>query len=109
MKKLIFCLAVLVFFVSCGPAVSSNNLSEIAGYIVDVDDGEPLNAANVNLIPGGHHFLTGSDGYFAFLDVEPGQYEVSAQKDGYSTDRQIVNVRAGEINDKVKLQLRKKE
>ena len=108
MKKLIFCFAALAFFVSCEPAVSSSNFAVIAGHIMDVD-GEPINVANVNLSPSGKHFVTGSDGYFEFLDLEPGQYTITAQKDGYTSDRQTMNVGAGEINDKIKLQLRKTE
>ncbi len=68
----------------------------LTGQVVDVSTGEPLPAVSVLLSPGGKTSFTGSDGSFEFLDLDPKQYTITVQKDGYSTNRKIVNLLASE-------------
>ena len=98
MKKLIFCFALLAFFVSCEPAVSSDNFSRITGQVLHHKTGKPVDNAKVYLVPGTEHTVhTGSDGYFDFQRVEPGNYSVWADKDGCQ-DHVTVHAKAGEVS-----------
>lgn len=47
-----------------------------------VMNGEPVNAAAVLLTPGGGTYLTGSDGFFTFEDIDGGPYEIKVYKEG---------------------------
>ncbi len=67
----------------------------ILGKITDAKSGEVLQGVNVTIVPSGTSRTTGGDGYFEFRDLEPKQYEIQAQKNGYITNSKIVNVVAG--------------
>ena len=108
MKKLIFCLGILVFFVSCEPAVSTSNFSRITGQVIDLDTHDAIEGASVNLSPSGKSTFTGSDGYFEFQELDPGQYTVTVQKNGYTTNRKTVTTVAGEVEN-ITVTLSKKE
>jgi hypothetical protein len=108
MKKLIFCLAILAFFVSCEPAVSSSNFSRIVGQVIDLDTHDAIEGASVNLSPSGKSTFTGSDGYFDFSDLDVDQYTVTVQKNGYATNRKTVKPVAGETEN-ITITLSKKE
>lgn len=85
MKKLIFCLAILAFFVSCEPAVSSSNFSQIRGVVSDSDTGDWISGATVILDgpAGADTKETDSYGKFIFYDVDPGRYDIRVSKAGY--------------------------
>lgn len=85
-----------------------NAYSEIAGQVIDADTGDALDNASVSLNPGGYITLTGSDGYFEFHDLDAMQYIVTAQKQGYSTNRKNVRTIAGEVVN-ITITLSKKE
>jgi len=70
--------------------------STIAGYVSDAESGEPLPSATVTISPTGKSVLTGSDGLFEFDDVDAQQYTITAQKNGYATNRTRVTALAGE-------------
>ena len=107
MKKLILCAVILVFFVSCG-SVTYNSFAGISGQIVDVDTHDPIEGASVNLSPTGKSVFTGSDGYFEFQELDPEQYTVTVQKNGYTTNRKTVTTVAVEIEN-ITVTLSKKE
>ena len=108
MKKLIFCLAVLAFFVSCEPAVSSSSFARITGQVIDIDTHDAIEGASVNLSPSGKSTFTGSDGYFDFSDLDVQQYTVTVSKTGYATNRKTVKPVAGEVEN-ITVTLTKKE
>ena len=54
-----------------------------------------MQGVSVTLAPSGVSRTTGSDGYFEFLDLEPQQYEIQAQKDGYISNNKSVSVVVG--------------
>ncbi|MBO2525994.1 MAG: hypothetical protein CW341_09905 [Bacteroidetes bacterium] len=68
----------------------------MSGTVIDVDSGEPISQATITLSPSSKNTYTGLDGQFEFLDLESQQYTVTVQKNGYETNRKIVNVVAGE-------------
>lgn len=108
MKKLIFCLALLSFFVACEPAVSSDNFARVTGQVIDIDTHDAIEGASVNLSPSGKSTFTGDDGYFEFQELDPGQYTVTIQKNGYTTNRKTVTTVAGEVEN-ITVTLSKKE
>jgi len=67
------------------------------GYVVDVKTGDPIASAEVTLTSletDGLEFTatTSATGYYAFADVEYGEYELTATKDGNTFTKQVVEV-----------------
>ena len=85
--------------VSCGGKDVFDIYGSISGKVTDVSTGEPLNAAQVTLVPGANTIQTSSDGTFVFSGLEEGQYTVSVQKDGYQANRKNVTVVSGEASE----------
>ncbi len=70
----------------------------LAGQVIEVSTGEPLSNVSVLLSPGGKNTYTGSDGSFEFQELDPQQYTIMVQKEGYQTNRKTINLLAGETN-----------
>ena len=58
----------------------------VYGKVTDTSTGEILSNVTVRLTPGGLSRTTGSDGTFEFQSLESGQYELQAQKEGYTNN-----------------------
>lgn len=80
--------------------------SSLNGFVTDKETGEPITSATVMLSPGGVNKLTGSDGYFEFLDITPDQYTITVQKSGYKTNRKSISTIVGE-NTEINITLTK--
>ena len=80
----------------CGDEVSYDVFSTIRGAVYDASTGEPLPNAAVTLMPSNRTLQTGWDGTFAFEELDPGQYTLSVQKEGYYVDRKSVTAISGE-------------
>ena len=94
---LISVFAVFAFLISCGGSESA--YSEIIGRIIDADTGDAIENASVTLSPGGYTTVTRSDGSFEFQDLDAMTYTVTAQKQGYVTNRKNVQTIAGEVEN----------
>lgn len=68
----------------------------IYGKVTDSQSGEVLQRVTITLTPGGVARTTGSDGTYEFLALEAQQYQVQAQKAGYTTNTKSVNVVVGQ-------------
>ncbi len=97
LKKLFYAFLMGVFLCGCSsdeleqPAVGS-----LVGSVSDRTTGEPISVAGVELQPGGHTTVTGSDGSFNYPELEPGTYTVHISKEGYmNADGEFV-VKAGQ-------------
>ena len=92
MKKvlLLYLAAFVVLLTSCSKD-DHKVFSSIYGVVRDAATGELIANANVVLSPSGETKITGSDGQFIFNDIDPGQYTVTVQKEGYQTNRKSVN------------------
>lgn len=95
MKKLLIWAMVFLLMSACQP-ITYNTFGTISGTVVDYATGAPIQNAAVTLSPSGKNAFTGSDGFFQFDELDPDNYKVYAQKDGYSTDSKSVNLHAGE-------------
>ncbi len=92
--KLFIALAVLFLSASCAKNIEDLSGS-IYGKVTDVETGEPLQSVTITISPGGYSAVSGSTGTFEVLDLTPDQYEIQAQKSGYSTNTKRVTVTSG--------------
>lgn len=74
-----------------------DTLGTIRGRVISTLDKEPQQGVSVTLTPGGKSTITGSDGYFEFNELTPGQYSLQAQKSEFSTNYKQITVVAGEV------------
>lgn len=92
---LLLSLAVICALASCSKE-EHNLYATIAGTVVSAIDNEPLAGATVTLNPSGKSYTTGSNGTFEFQNMDAQQYTVSAQKNGYISNRTTVTGVSGE-------------
>lgn len=97
MKKifLFFAVTVAMVLTSCTKG-EYDVFSSIYGVVNDAKTGDLIPNASVVLSPSGDTKITGSDGQFLFEDVDPQQYTITVQKDGYQTNRKSVTAIIGE-------------
>ena len=79
----------------------------LSGTIVEMETGEPVKNALLTLSPGGKNTYSGMDGFFEFQDLEAGQYTLTVQATGYSSNRKTITVVAG-ATENVNITLQKK-
>ena len=101
MKKILSLLLVsmtlIVFNQSCKKPVEEQK-GAINGYVTDKATGEYVENATVLLKPVNKTAATKSDGYFEFVELELGDYSLSASKDGYKDyeDDQTISVKGSD-------------
>lgn len=85
----------LTFMFSCKPA-AYDTFGSIYGVVTDMDTAGPVVNVIIVLSPGGASLMTDQNGRFEYRDLEPQQYTITVQKNGYSTNRKSVTVVPGE-------------
>lgn len=90
------CLLPLCLFVATCSEDETNPFGTIYGVVVDAESAEPLQGAKITLTPSGKSTVTGNDGSYELMDLEPGQYKVTAQATGFRSSLKNVTVVAGE-------------
>ncbi len=90
-KTVILLFAALLYFSSCSQ-IEYDVYGNLQGNVIDVETNLPIEGASVMLTPGGKNAITATDGAFSFTDLDPQQYTVTVQKNGYSTNRKAINV-----------------
>ena len=80
----------------------------LSGTILEMETGEPIKNALLTVSPGGKNTYSGSDGFFEFQDLEAGQYTLTVQATGYSTNRKTVTVVPGEV-EQISMTMKKLE
>ena len=98
MKKIITAIVLLLSLYSCTESVTESTGS-IYGTVVDKSTGEQIPVASISLNPSGKTTITGSDGTFEFRDIDPGEYTISAKKEGYNPGKNTVMVVAGKNSE----------
>ena len=85
MKKLSVLIGAVLFI--CGVYYSCLPKEElpgsIYGVVADKATGEPIKSAGVELSPSGLKTITGSEGQFEFVELDPGKYTLLVTKTGY--------------------------
>ncbi len=97
MKRIV--ILILAFGLICGcveQADETSTTGDIVGSVSDKSTGEPVATANIVLSPGENATVTGSDGSFEYKGLEPGEYAITINKEGYKSTRKTVTVKAGE-------------
>src|SRR5438105_3303037 len=86
-----FHLLMLVFFGLLPAAPQALRTGLVEGSVIDGATGQPLKDATVTLSFVGprpeREMKTDEKGLFAFIDVEPGQYELKVEQPGYLTQK----------------------
>ena len=97
MKKIFFYVLLLVAagLMSCSEEEPTSMLGRVYGIVSDLETGEPIRGVSVTLSPSNLTTVTGSDGHYEFIDVEPGQYKIHCQASGYLSNSKSVVVTAG--------------
>lgn len=96
MRKYVFIPVLTMLAISCAePVEVAEKFGDIAGVVYDKSVGDPISVAQVTLDPSGKSTVTGSDGSFAFTNIEAGNYTVKVSKKGYNDDSNKVTVVAG--------------
>ena len=90
-------MTLIVFNQSCKKPVEEQK-GAINGYVTDKATGEYVENATVLLKPVNKTAATKSDGYFEFVELELGDYSLSASKDGYKDyeDDQTISVKGSD-------------
>ena len=94
LSLLLVSMTLIVFNQSCKKPVEEQK-GAINGYVTDKATGDYVENATVLLKPVNKTATTKSDGYFEFLELELGDYSLSASKDGYRDyeDNQTISVK----------------
>ncbi len=89
-------LAATILYCCSKDITEEPKVGSIAGSVTDSTTGEPVATVNVSIDPSGSSTVTGSDGSFSFVNLEPGYYKLSIHKEGYNSSSISVTVKAGE-------------
>lgn len=109
MKRILLLLIICLPFMctSCVKRIVDTTIT-VYGTVIDLETQMPIEGVSVTITPGAKNKVTGSDGYFEFVDLENRQYTLTAQKNGYSTDRKSITTVAGD-NAEVTFLLKKNQ
>lgn len=102
----------IFFAIGCKekPTESVPIVTSITGKVFDKQTTGSLPGVNVVTIPTTSSNTTDANGNYTIKDIKPGQYTVSASKDGYNTGMVIVEVAEGKtVNADINLDIQKPE
>ncbi len=95
MKQIFVLLGLFFVCLACSEERIEPSLGGIAGSVSDKTTGESVATVNVSLSPGGASTVTGSDGTFAFRELDAGTYTVAIRKEGYLANDGTFSVTQG--------------
>lgn len=102
-RPLVWILMTTVLLSSCSNDYTLDIYGTIEGRVTDSSSGDPVEAAQVTLVPSSRTSQTTEDGSFSFSGLDEGQYTISVQKAGYQANRKSVTVTSGECSSIVVL------
>lgn len=70
--------------------------STLVGTVYDFSTGNPVEHATVTITPTGLQALTDAEGSTEFHELDPGDYNVTVQKEGYQPNRRMIKAISGE-------------
>ena len=88
----VICAFALCLMSSC---TKEKTTGQIQGIITNANTNEPIQGVNISLSPTGLSAVTGSDGRYEFINLEPGQYTVQGMKAGFESNTKSINIVAG--------------
>ena len=86
--------------------LSAQGKSSISGFVREAETGEPISYANVFISDISLGTATNSDGYFVFINLPQGKYEMNVSMIGFGLYKETVNLK---IDESVRLNIRMKE
>lgn len=87
----------LLLLLGCPGGETKTDPGSISGTVVDASTEAAVAGASVTLTPGGASVVTDASGAFAFHQLDPGVYQVAAEKAGYDAPAPTsVRVTSGE-------------
>ena len=89
-------LVVVLLGLLTGKPSKAQDTGSIAGVVLLADNGEPVRGSLVLLVELGQTATTDFEGRFAFVAVPPGEYQLLAQRQHLTMERQRISVHAGE-------------
>lgn len=95
MKKILFLVALLAVMASCSKDEEVMTGS-VYGKVTNSVNNELLQGVTITVSPGGISLITGSDGSFECMDMQPGQYRIQAQKQGFQSNYKQISVVVGQ-------------
>ena len=100
MKKTSFILFLMMASAFClmTSCVKEKSVGSIQGFVNNAVNGEPIQGVNISLSPTGLSAVTGSDGRYEFINLEPGQYTVQGVKQGYASNTKNITIVAGNVS-----------
>ena len=112
MKKIfsiVLLLTTIIFLFSCEKKEGNQVvLGSLYGVVTDKTTGEPIKNASVELMDIGLKAVTGDDGNYEFIKVEPGTYDLYVKKAGYKDSKTFdIPVKGDGKDKKVDVQLEK--
>jgi vitamin B12 transporter len=63
---------------------------KVAGQVIDSNSGNPIPGAIVSILPVGEKWVSDQSGYFYFVNLPNGQYEIEASRIGYNNSKPLV-------------------
>lgn len=96
MRLLSLFLSVLFVTTACDKEEEYNVFGGVYGKISSADTKAAISGAQVMLSPGNITAVTGRDGSYEFVELEPGQYRLSVTASGYIENSRQVSVISGE-------------
>jgi hypothetical protein len=99
MNRLILLLGFMLLLAINNSCQKTTNFATIYGTVSDFATNEPISGVSVTLSPGGKNQITGNNGRFEFRDLDPQQYTVQAERNGYQTNHRFVTAETGEMTE----------
>lgn len=87
-RRALCALALLLAVVSSAALAGAGTLGGIAGTVTDAKTGTPIPGVHLKFVSPSGSVTTTTDGrgHFAVLSLQPDDYTVTAEKDGYETN-----------------------
>src|SRR3989339_1123342 len=89
-------LAGLLIYTACKKKEDVPLVGNIEGIVTNSQTSQPIQGAVVNLSPLNSSTGTGADGKYNYKDLDPKEYTIQVQKDGFVTNTKTVTVIAGQ-------------
>lgn len=96
-KVVIIFAGLFIVFSGCDP-IDIPVIGDIDGVVTDAETNQPIQGANVNISPSNASTTTGTDGKYSYKNLDPKEYTIQVQKDGYVTNTKTITVVAGQTN-----------
>jgi hypothetical protein len=99
MKNLVFLILLISLFISaCNDSTDpSSNFGKIQIRVLNVQDLSPISGVLIKTNPPSQAIITDDNGKVLFINLEPGNYIISAAKIGFISNTTNINVIAGKI------------